>query len=148
MKQRLLFALFVLFFNPASAETYRWVNEDGVVTYSQTPPPDTKAETIKIRSTPSSDADASKDRLEKLRQRLADSEEDRALKKSKKKEQAESQAVNKQNCSAARKNLEQLTALGNRLYKTGDDYLRLTEEDRRKRMQQAGDQIKEYCESY
>ncbi|MEW8430552.1 MAG: hypothetical protein G8D61_12620 [gamma proteobacterium symbiont of Ctena orbiculata] len=45
----------------------------------------------------------------------------------------------------ARKNLEQLTALGNRLYKVGDEYLRLTEEDRQRRMQEARDQIKEYC---
>ncbi|MCU7927723.1 MAG: DUF4124 domain-containing protein [Candidatus Thiodiazotropha sp. (ex Dulcina madagascariensis)] len=145
MKQRLLFALLVLFFNPASAETYRWVSEDGVVTYSQTPPPDVKAETVKIKSAPSSDAEVSKERLQNLRQRLADSEEDRALKKSEEKEQSEEQATNKKNCGAARKNLQQLTALGNRLYKTGDEYVRLTEENRQKRMQQARDQIKEYC---
>lgn len=145
VKQRLFFALIVLFFTTASAETYRWVNEDGVVTFSQTPPPDAKAETVKIRSTPSSSADTSEDRLEKLRQRLADSEEDRELKKTKQKDLAEDKARNKQNCNAARKNLAQLTALANRLYKVGDEYLRLTEEDRQKRMQQARDQIKEHC---
>lgn len=100
---------------------------------------------MKIRSTPSSSADTSEDRLEKLRQRLADSEEDRELKKAKQKDLAEDKVRNKQNCNAARKNLEQLTALANRLYKVGDKYLRLTEEDRQKRMQQARDQIKEHC---
>ncbi|MCU7816706.1 MAG: DUF4124 domain-containing protein [Candidatus Thiodiazotropha sp. (ex Rostrolucina anterorostrata)] len=145
MKQHLFFALIVLFSTAASAEIYRWVNEDGVVIFSQTPPPGAKAETVKIRNSSPSSANDSEDRLKKLHQRLADSEEDRGLKKAKQKEQAEDKARNKQNCNAARKNLEQLTALANRLYKVGDEYLRLTEEDRQKRMQQARDQIKEHC---
>ncbi|MCU7849642.1 MAG: DUF4124 domain-containing protein [Candidatus Thiodiazotropha sp. (ex Lucinoma kastoroae)] len=145
MKQHLFFALIVLFSTTASAEIYRWVNEDGVVIFSRTPPPGAKAETVKIRNSSPSSANDSEDRLKKLHQRLADSEEDRGLKKAKQREQAEDKARNKQNCNAARKNLEQLTALANRLYKVGDEYLRLTEEDRQKRMQQARDQIKEHC---
>ncbi|MCU7881679.1 MAG: DUF4124 domain-containing protein [Candidatus Thiodiazotropha sp. (ex Lucinoma aequizonata)] len=113
MKRHLFFALIVLFSTTASAETYRWINEDGVVTFFQTPPPDAKAKTVKIRSTSSNSANDSEDRLEKLRQRLADSEEDRGLKKAKQKEQAEDKTRNKQNCNAARKNLEQLIALAN-----------------------------------
>ncbi|MCU7930436.1 MAG: DUF4124 domain-containing protein [Candidatus Thiodiazotropha sp. (ex Codakia rugifera)] len=145
MKQRLFFVLIALISTTASAETYRWVNEDGVVTFSQSPPPDAKAETVKIRNTSPSSTSDSEDRLKELRQRLADSEEDRGLKKAKQKELADDKARNRQNCNAARKNLEQLTALANRLYKVGDEYLRLTEEDRQKRMQQARDQIKEHC---
>ncbi|PVV07344.1 MAG: hypothetical protein B6D72_18435 [gamma proteobacterium symbiont of Ctena orbiculata] len=145
VKQTLLLAFLLLFLAAASAETYKWVNEEGVVTYSQTPPPDAKAETVKIKSAPASSAGDSKQRLKALRQKLADSAEDRALKKEQKREAEEIAKENKHNCSVARKNLEQLTALGNRLYKVGDDYLRLTEEDRQRRMQEARDQIKEYC---
>jgi hypothetical protein len=76
---------------------------------------------------------------------MADSAEDRALKKEQKREQGEVKAVNKKNCGTARKNLAQLTALGNRLYKTEDGYVRLTEETRQQKMQQAREQIKEYC---
>jgi hypothetical protein len=124
---------------------YRWVNEDGVVSYSQRPPPDAQAETVEIKTTPaSSDADSNK-QLEALRQKLADSAEDRALKKAEKKEQAEIKAENSKNCSIARKNLEQLTALANRLYKTEDGYVRLNEEERQKKMQTAREQIKEHC---
>jgi flagellar hook-length control protein FliK len=129
----------------ASAETYRWVNEEGVVTYSQTPPPDVKAETVEIKTTPGSNTVDSKKQLEELRQKLADSAEDRAMKKAQKREQAEIEAENKKNCNIARKNLEQLTALGNRLYKTADGYVRLSEEDRQKKMQKAREQIKEHC---
>ena len=145
VKQTLLFALLLLFINLVSAETYRWVNEEGVVTYSQTPPPNANAETVNIKTTPASSAGDSKTRLEALRQKMADSAEDRALKKAQKQEQAEIKAENKQNCSTARKNLEQLTALGNRLYKTEDGYVRLTEENRQQKMQQAREQIEEFC---
>jgi hypothetical protein len=129
----------------ASAETYRWVNEDGVVTYSQTPPPDASAEKIKTYDTAPSDSQQSQQKLKDLRQRLADMDEDRALKKAEAKKQAEDKALREKNCQAARHNLEQLTALGNRLYKVGDDYLRLTEEDRQSRMEDARSQIKEFC---
>ncbi|MES9972594.1 MAG: DUF4124 domain-containing protein [Candidatus Thiodiazotropha sp.] len=145
MKKTFLFAFLLLFINLVAAETYRWVNEDGVVTYSQTPPPNVDAETVNIKTPPASSADDSKKRLEELRQKLADSAEDRALKKAQKQEQAEIKAENKKNCSTARKNLEQLTALANRLYKTEDGYVRLTEEDRQQKMQQAREQIKKYC---
>jgi hypothetical protein len=129
----------------ASAETYRWVNEDGVVTYSQTPPPDASAEKIKTYDMAPSDSHESQQKLQDLRQRLADMDEDRALKKAEAKKQAEDKALREKNCQAARHNLEQLTALGHRLYKVGDDYLRLTEEDRQSRMDDARSQIKEFC---
>ncbi|PUB75707.1 MAG: DUF4124 domain-containing protein [gamma proteobacterium symbiont of Ctena orbiculata] len=145
VKQTLFLAFLLLFLTAASAETYKWVNEDGVVTYSQTPPPDAKAETVKIKTAPAGSSGDSRQRLKELRQKLADSAEDRALKKAQKQEAEEIAKENKHYCNVARKNLEQLTALGNRLYKVGDEYLRLTEEDRQRRMQEARDQIKEYC---
>ncbi|MET0027386.1 MAG: DUF4124 domain-containing protein [Candidatus Thiodiazotropha sp.] len=130
----------------ASADTYRWVNEDGVVTYSQTPPPNNApAEKVKTHGTAPSDSEASQQKLQELQQKLADMEEDRALKKAEQKQNAQDKAQREDNCKAARHNLEQLTALGNRLYKVGDDYLRLTEEERQSRMQEARDQIKQYC---
>jgi hypothetical protein len=145
VKQTILLTLLLLFLTAAYAETYRWVNEDGVVTYSQTPPPDVKAETVEIKTTPASSAADSKKQLETLRQKLADSAEDRALKKAQKEEQAGIKAENSKNCSIARNNLEQLTALANRLYKTEDGYVRLTEEERQKKMQQAREHIKKFC---
>ncbi len=129
----------------ASAETYRWVNEDGVVTYSQTPPPDGPVEKIKTQDTAPSDSGKSQQKLQQLRQKLADMDEDRALKKAEAKKHAEDKALRENNCKAARHNLEQLTTLGHGLYKVGDDYLRLTEEDRQSRMDEARKQIKEFC---
>jgi hypothetical protein len=145
VKQTLLFTSLLLLSSALYAETYRWVNEEGVVTYSQTPPPDVQAETVNIKTSPAKGAADSQKRMDELRQRMADSAEDRALKKQEKREQAEIKAAKRKNCDLARKNLEQLTALGNRLYKTEEGYVRLTEEARQNKMQKAREQIKEYC---
>jgi exonuclease VII large subunit len=145
VRSRLFLIFLLLISTTISAETYRWVNEDGVVTYSQTPPPDAESEVVKTYSAPSSDAAAAKQRLQKLRQDLADREEDRTLKKAEQQEQKKDQEMRKNNCEAARKNLQTLTNLGLGMYKVGDKYLRLTEEQRQQRMQEAKDQIKEYC---
>ncbi|MEW8625285.1 MAG: DUF4124 domain-containing protein [Candidatus Thiodiazotropha sp.] len=145
MQSRILLILLLLISTPISAETYRWVNEDGVVTYSQTPPPEGKSEVVKTYSAPSSDAAAAKQRLQKLRQDLADREEDRAQKKAEKQEIEQSKKIRKENCKTARANLQTLRSLDNRLYKVGDEYLRLTEPQKQERIQQAQKQIEEYC---
>jgi hypothetical protein len=145
VQPRLFLMLLTLVSTTLFAETYRWVSEDGVVTYSQTPPPDAESKVIKTYSAPSSDADAAKQRLQKLRQDLADREEDRSLQKSEKQEQIKDSKIRKQNCQAARSNLNALIALGNRLYKVGNEYLRLTEEQKQERMNEAKKQIEEYC---
>ncbi|RLW60630.1 MAG: hypothetical protein B6D70_10380 [gamma proteobacterium symbiont of Stewartia floridana] len=145
VQSRILLIVLLLTSTTLSAETYRWVNEDGVVTYSQTPPPEGKADVVKTYSAPSSDAAAAKQRLQKLRQDLADREEDRALKKAEIQENKKSQKIREDNCKTARSNLQTLRSLANRLYKSGDEYLRLTEEQKQERIQEAQKQIEEYC---
>ncbi len=146
MQPRILLMLLLLISTAISAETYRWVNEDGVVTYSQTPPPEGKSEVVKTYSAPSSDAPAAKQRLQKLRQDLADREEDRALKKAETQENKKNRKIREDNCKAASSNLQTLQSLGNRLYKSGDEYLRLSDEQKQERIQKARQQIEEYCQ--
>ncbi|MES9850592.1 MAG: DUF4124 domain-containing protein [Candidatus Thiodiazotropha sp. L084R] len=145
MQTRLFLMLLLLISTTVYAETYRWVNEDGVVTYSQTPPPDAQSEVIKTYSAPSSDAGAAKQKLKKLRQELADKDEDRKLKKAEQQENKKNSKIKKENCKAAKSNLQQLKALGNRLFKVGDEHLRLTEEQKQEKIDQAMKQIEDYC---
>jgi hypothetical protein len=148
VKYALLACLLTLATLPLMAETYRWVNDEGVVTYSQTPPPDQQAERIKLRGTAApSDSQHSQTRLDQLRQRLADREEDRQLAKKQRQETKEAQQRKGQNCEAARSNLRNLQGLGNRLYKSEGEYRRLTEEERQNLMQQARENIKANCGS-
>lgn len=127
------------------AETYKWVNEEGVVTYSQTPPPDLEAERINIRSSAPSTEQSSQEQLDQLRQKMADSAEDRELEKSQREEEKSALEIKQKNCQSARSNLQKLEGLGNRLYMKGGEYKRLTEEERQSLMTQAREQIKENC---
>jgi hypothetical protein len=146
VKNTLLACLLLLASQPLIAETYKWVNEEGVVTYSQTPPPDQKSsERVKLRGSKSSNPQSGQSRLNQLRQSLADSAEDREMEKEKLKETEEERALKRHNCDAAHSNLRKLEGLGNRRYKMDGEYRRLSEEERQSLMQQERDHIKSNC---
>ncbi len=146
MKYNILVCLFFSFPALLSAETYKWVDENGVVTFSQTPPPSTQAEKVNLPKSTTSVGASSKARLHSLRQRLADNAEDRELEKQKEQEEKEQLALRKKNCESARSNLRKLENLGNHRYKQGDEYKRLSEEERQSLMQKERGHIKENCE--
>ena len=141
----LFLALFMI--SPLTlAQTYRWVDENGVVSYSQTPPPSGQAEIVNIHTAPQSGSQDAQERLNKMRQQLEDRREDRKLAKEEQLKSDQEKARRLQNCETARANLRKLEGLGNRLLKTPDgEYRRLTEEERQQRMQKARDNIKENC---
>jgi hypothetical protein len=148
VKNVLIACLLILATQPLMAETYRWVNDEGVVTYSQTPPPDHQAERVNLRGTAvPSDGQKSQTRLDQLRQRMADSAEDRQLAKQEREKSKEEKKIKRQNCEAARSNLRKLEGLGNRLYQTEGEYRRLPEEERQSLMQKEREHIKANCES-
>ena len=143
---RLLACGLIMAASASPAQTFRWVDENGVVSYSQTPPPSGTAETVKIRPIPQQDTEAAKARLNQLRQQLADREEDRQLARESQQKTAQESAKRQQNCQAARTNLRNLEGLGNRLLHTSNgEYVRLTEDERQTRMQTARENIKSYC---
>ncbi len=142
-----LLCCLIAFTTTICAEAYKWVDENGVVSYSQTPPPSGTADTvIPLPPAPQQDPNEAEKRLDSLRQQLEDRDEDRQLAKESDQKKAAEQARRKQNCQAARSNLRELDGLGNRLLHTSDgQYLRLTEEERQTRMQTARDNIESNC---
>lgn len=146
MKPFLLMSL-LLFAASLQAETYRWVDDQGVVTYSQTPPPGQAAERVRTYAASPSSGKSSQTRLNELRQRLADSAEDRELEQAQRQETEEEVARKRQNCEAARSNLRKLEGLGNRLYEQDGEYRRLTEEERQGLMQKEREHIEANCGS-
>lgn len=147
MKFATLICLLILFPGQLFAGAYKWVNEDGVVTFSQTPPPDMQAERVMVRSNNASTGESSSIKLDKMRQKAADNAEDRELKKKEKQEAKEQLARKKKSCQSARSNLQKLQGLGNRLYMKDGQYQRLNEESRQSLMQQERDHIKANCGS-
>ncbi len=131
---------------PAAAKTYRWVDENGVTVYSQSPPKSGRASEIKPPPPPAVSPEEARRRLDRQRQRLEDLREDRALKKEEAQKQRKEQARRENNCAAARGNLKRLIELSRARWKTPDgDYVRLPEQERQKKIETARKQIEEYC---
>jgi hypothetical protein len=147
VKYSIIIAILVAMPSVLYADTYKWVNEEGVTTYSQTPPKGVKAERVKVYGSKSpSGAQDSQNRVKQLRQKMADSAEDRELEKQQRQSDKTERERKQKNCQAARENLHALEILGSRRYKVDGEYRRLSEEERQQLMQKEKEHIKANCE--
>ncbi len=147
MKQRgwVLIWAFALSSQSMGAGIYKWVDEQGNVQYTQTPPPDKPATRFETRPEPVD----TKGALEKLKQQKEKSdgffkERDKQVKEQEKSEQEAAQRS--ENCTRARENLKQLETT-NRLFRKNEegDRVKMTEEDRQAGTATAKSQIEEFC---
>lgn len=132
---------------PVCAAVYKWVDEDGRTRYTDTPPPDRRAETLRPLPAPAEDPDAER-RQELLRQHLKEAEDQRHRQALEQKQRAEEQDARTENCGQARDRLEFLQSRpGPRLLtKEADGTMRrYTEEERQSAMTEAEARIAEYC---
>ncbi len=142
----LLLGGLVLVAAPAvQARIYKWVDDEGVVHYTQTPPPDRKAQPLRPRIAPVTPEQA-RERLEALRKRSQSERKNRELIEGEAKREQARERQMAENCRIARRNLEVLEnsarvqakdAAGNPFY--------LTEEARQAKMAQTRSQIEEFC---
>lgn len=126
------------------AEVYRWVAEDGSVTFSETKPPGQRAERIDVHVTqPSAQA------IQDLRRTLDAAEEAGQAQEEREAERAKEQRVAAQkadNCRRARANLEQLQS-AIRLYHTNSagDRTKVGEEERQAGIESMREIIERDC---
>jgi hypothetical protein len=130
---------------PASADVYKWVNENNEVQYTQMAPPG-GIEYVRIRT-------AERPEVVEAAPKAASSEEEQAL-KAKQASDAEAKAayeaevarISAQNCKIARNNLSQLNTGGHlRFRNEAGEYVTMTEEDRQRRIAEATRQIEQFC---
>jgi hypothetical protein len=87
-----------------AGKLYKWVDEQGNVTYSQTKPPDREAEAIRLRSA-TLDASGARDRLDELNERAAAQQKDREFAENSATATAERDERMASNCKIARENM-------------------------------------------
>lgn len=137
--------LTVFWLGSAEARMYRWVDEDGVTVYSQSPPATGEAQEVKVHASTASPAPAATGDANGPANSDAPSATDQDQGPSKD-EIAESNRIKEENCQAARHNLNLYQNLGNKLVKTPDGlYQRLTEEERQEKIQESQRLMDEYC---
>jgi hypothetical protein len=135
----------------AYAGMYRWVDEDGVTHYTQTPPINEESTLIEEPKPPTRSSDEAWKELNEQRLKREDIKEKQKLKAADEERQrkiAKNKEIRARNCEAAQKNLANLeSGPSNRLVKTASgEYKRLTEEDHQQMLEQARKDIEEFCD--
>ncbi len=135
--------------SPAQADIYKWTDDAGEVHYSQTRPiGDTPAEKLEGAPPPpepaavNSEQQQLQDRVDAMDERLKEQDEATALEK----EHEEVEKIDEKNCITARNNLVKLQQGGIKRYLTPEgEVVRLSEEERAQRINEANSQIEMYC---
>ena len=139
-------ATLLLMLSNAEAGMYRWVDDNGVTVYSQTPPASGNATEVKVQTgTPTPAAAPAAAAQPTTTDQKAD-QTAAAPSGPTKEELAESEKIRKENCEAARHNLDIYQNLGRKMIKTPDGlYKRPNEEERQAMIKEAQEAIKEFC---
>ena len=133
--------------SPARGEMYKWTNAAGEVQYTQVPPPgEIKTEVIQGAPPPADDPDKINEKLQNEVDAMNETltrQEGEAREKSLRKEIDEAY---EKNCISSRNNLAKLQEGGRKRYLTPDgQVIHLSEEERQQRINEAKDQIDEFC---
>jgi hypothetical protein len=125
---------------------YKWTDDGGSVHYTQIPPKEREYERMKGSAPPSSDPEET---LQNLQEQVAKLEKQRESTEEEdldKQREILNAKIRKDNCKIARNNLQNLEMAGGRRYMIDGEVIRLTEEERQKRLTEANEQIAEYCD--
>ena len=138
---------FALLITPASAEIYKWTDASGETQYSQMPPPSgIKIEEIQGSTPPAESTDSSPDSLKEQVDAMNEDIAGQEIEEKKQGLQKQIDDAYERNCTTATNNLAKLQAGGNKRYLTSDGKVtHLTEEQRQQRVNDAKDQIDEFC---
>jgi hypothetical protein len=125
---------------------YKWVDDNGAVHYTQVPPQNREYETLKQASGPADDPAGIRSNLKEQVDAMDKAEEKRAEATKEADNSARIQELRKDNCRIAKKNLANLHQGGNKAFMLPNgEVIRLTDDERQRRIDEANKQIKENC---
>jgi hypothetical protein len=136
--------------SPVFADIYKWTDDSGEVHYTQTPPPGgIAAQNIQGAPPPADSEETIHHNQQKLQQQLDAFEERRAERQEQEtiqEQRKELAKIDEKNCISAQANLAKLQQGGIKRYLTPDgEVIRLTDEDRQRRISEAQQQVEKYC---
>ena len=132
---------------PASAaKLYKWVDENGNVTYSQQRAPGVAADSMEIKSQGPSDSEAAT-QLEQLNETASEASKDRQFAATAADELKAREERLKKNCATARENKRILDS-ARRVQATGEDGMPyfLDDATRQERIAKSEEQIRQFCQ--
>lgn len=145
MKPHFAIVLLTLMLSTAAqAGTYKWVDKDGNVVYSQHPPPSGHYESIRVKPAPRKDK-ATPTAQDSTKQFLEEADRQRRDEAKVKTELAKTRELRAKNCATAKKQLEFYTVYRRKKDATGE-YVRITDTEREAGMKEAKQAIKDFCD--
>jgi hypothetical protein len=151
MPRHLPVILVLLVFATASpaADTqyiYKWTDDQGEVQFTQFPPLGRKAERLRGTAPPTQSPESIMNDLQKQVDTMEQQNKEQLQGSKDAKQWADIQKIRRSNCETANKNLVNLQRGGNVRYMgPNGEAIRLTEEERQKRIDETNVQIKENC---
>ncbi|HAO24154.1 MULTISPECIES: DUF4124 domain-containing protein [unclassified Methylophaga] len=139
--------LALVFAMAVQADAYKWIDDDGDVIYSQTPPVDKPYEKMGTPPPPSMNPEAAKKQVESLIE--AQKATDKAREEEQQKQQQEQLAAEAlaENCRVAKYNLQQYqNNPGRRMMDAQGNVTRPTEEERQQKISTLQQQVNQFCE--
>jgi hypothetical protein len=129
-----------------SQNMYKWTDDQGEVHYTQFPPPGRKTEKMQPPPPPAESPNASGNDLQQQLDAVEQQNQEQLQGAKDAQQWAQIQKIRRDNCKTAKQNLVNLQRGGNVRYMgPNGEVIRLTEEDRQKRIDEANAQIKENC---
>ncbi len=139
--------LALVFAMAVQADAYKWIDDDGDVIYSQTPPVDKPYEKMGTPPPPSMNPEAAKKQVESLIE--AQKATDKAREEEQQKQQQEQLAAEAlaESCRVAKYNLQQYqNNPGRRMMDAQGNVTRPTEEERQQKISTLQQQVNQFCE--
>ena len=137
---------------PAIAQIYKWTDDSGEIHYTQTPPPGGVAsQKMQGAPAPAESRETIRQEQQKLQQQLDAMEERHAERENREaleKQRKKLDEISEKNCITARNNLGKLQQGGIKRYLTPEgEVIRLTDEERQRRLAEAQNQVEKYCKN-
>jgi hypothetical protein len=128
---------------------YKWVDDNGAVHYTQVPPQNREYETLKQATAPPAgdDPDSIRSNLKEQVDAMDKQQEEKQEEVKDARQWSRIQKLRRENCAIATQNLANLNQGGQKAFMTPDgEVLRLSDDERASRIDQANMQIKENCD--
>tara|TARA_R110002153_G_scaffold107109_3_gene246773 strand:+ start:28469 stop:28930 length:462 start_codon:yes stop_codon:yes gene_type:complete len=143
----LTFILSSLIATATFAETYKWVDKNGQINYSQQAPRNITATKIKDPLPPAMDPNAAQQQIDELINQQDSEDQTRLEQQNKNKIEAENEANQETNCNTAQQQLQQYqNNPGRKAIDADSNVTRLTEEERQQKIQELQKNVSKYCQ--
>lgn len=130
----------------AAAQMYKWVDKDGHVHFSQTPPPSTGVQAQQVNISAPPPDPTSLQNSQNLQQQIAEQNEKAKADPEQEKQKQSAEAQKKAHCDDLRSRLNVLNSSGRTATVDAQGNMNyLSDEDRQKQMQAIEDQISREC---